>query len=371
MNKTLTAIAATVALGLSAQASAYDLKDMQWEQVVEQAKKEKAINVYVWYFQPRFRTIFKEFEDKYGIKVRVPNSNEKGNINKLIAEGKRSTGKIDVMAIDAARMPALMQNNLVYGPITDVLPDADKLKTKLNGVETGGYAVSFWGNQTGFAYDPSRVNETELPQSFAALSEWISANPYGFGVNDPNKGGAGNAFIQRSITNMTGDNPAYYESGFDASNTTKWSDVWTWFDKHSDEITITSSNADSLTRMNDGEISLAPAWEDHLKGLQAQGAITPRIKFYIPEFGMPGGGNMIMMPANTSKKAASMLFINWITSAEVQTRFNEVFGSAPQHPDADDSKALVSQDQRQFSTQFFTSDYATKAKKAFTENVLM
>ena len=45
-----------------------------------------------------------------------------------------------------------------------------------------------------------------------------------------------------------------------------------------DALIRTASNADSLTRLNDGELVIVSAWQDHLFSLQKQGAITDRLK---------------------------------------------------------------------------------------------
>ena len=34
-------------------------------------------------------------------------------------------------------------------------------------------AVGYWGNQTGLAYDPMRIKEEELPQSWADMESYI------------------------------------------------------------------------------------------------------------------------------------------------------------------------------------------------------
>lgn len=371
MKKILLTSVISLIAGISTSAHAYDLNKMTWNEIVKQAKKEKTVNAYIWYLQPEFRKFFKEFEKTYGIKVRVPEGNETGNRNKLLAEAKKKKGSIDVMALDTVKLPMMLKSNVVYGPLTNILPNTDKLRTKLVGVDTQGYAYAFWGNQTGFAYDPMRVDTKKLPQSFKELTAWIKKNPNQFGVNDPNKGGAGNAFIQRAIYHISGKKDTYFQTKMDSSAMAQWSKTWDWFKGNKENIVLTASNADSLTRMNDGEISMAPAWEDHLAGLQNKGAITKRIKFYIPKFGMPGGGNIIMIPKNAKNKAAAAVFIHWITSSQTQTRLNEVFGAAPQHPDADDSKSLVDKAQRANSSDFFTSTYDVESKKAFIENVLM
>jgi|OM-RGC.v1.036369026 hypothetical protein len=56
---------------------------------------------------------------------------------------------------------------------------------------------------------------------------------------------------------------------------------------------------------------------------------------------------------------------------ETQTTFNEVFGAAPMHPDADDSNALVPNEMRQFSTIWPGNPFNTEMRLAFIENVAL
>jgi putative spermidine/putrescine transport system substrate-binding protein len=116
---------------------------------------------------------------------------------------------------------------------------------------------------------------------------------------------------------------------------------------------------------------MVAAWEDHLYGLQVKGEIDKRIKYYIPEFGMNGGGNYNIIPANAPHPAAALVFLNWVSSAETQTAFNQVFGAAPMHPEADDSKALVPNEMRQYSTIWPGNPFNTEIRQAFVENVVL
>ena len=116
---------------------------------------------------------------------------------------------------------------------------------------------------------------------------------------------------------------------------------------------------------------MVAAWEDHLYGLQKKGEVSDRIKFYIPEFGMTGGGNFNLVPANAPNPAAALVFMNWLNSAEVQTKLNEVFGAAPMHPDADDSKALVPMAMRAYSVVSPGNPFNTELRASFVENVAL
>ena len=59
-----------------------DLSGKSWSEIEELAKKEGKLTVSVWYLQPQFRNFVKEFENQYGIKVKVPEGTLDGNINK-------------------------------------------------------------------------------------------------------------------------------------------------------------------------------------------------------------------------------------------------------------------------------------------------
>lgn len=362
----LKALLAGMLACVATSASAYDVTKMTWKEIEDQAKKEGTVSFAVWYLQPGWREFVKGFEDQYGIKVRIPEGTLDGNRNKLIAESKREKGKLDVIALGASNIKIFSPEKVLLK--LDVLPEITNLKTESEGFDSKGYAVTFWGNQTGIAYDPSRIKEQDLPQSFEQLSQYMETNSKSFGVNDPNGGGSGGRFIEAAIRHYSGEPKGKKLS---SSVTQKWSKTWDWFNQYEDNMVITASNADSLTRINDGEIVLAPAWEDHLAGLQKRGAITSRLKFYIPKFGMSGGANFAVIAKNSQRKAASVLFLHWLTSAETQTALNAKFGVAPQHPNSDASQALVSQEMRNRSTQPFNAIYGKEMSKQFTQKVLM
>ena len=170
--------AAALAVSTFASAST-DLSGKSWSEIEELAKKEGKLTVSVWYLQPQFRNFVKEFENQYGIKVKVPEGTLDGNINKLIAEKNLETGKMDVVVLNADRLGNVAKNDILVK--LNNLPNFDKLNHHLQGVELGDMAVGYWGNQTGLAYDPMRIKEEELPQSWADMESYIDKNPKKFG----------------------------------------------------------------------------------------------------------------------------------------------------------------------------------------------
>ncbi|MBB3238035.1 ABC transporter substrate-binding protein [Phyllobacterium endophyticum] len=319
MFKHLISIAAVAMVSLSGTlpADASELASRPWEDIVAEAKAEGQVVWYQWYTQPKFRELVREFEKAYSIKVTIPDGTPDGNLSKFLAERDRPQGDIDVISIGGDQLPKIDVTAMFAGPLTG-LPNYSELRTKINGGDGKGYAVAFWGNQTGLAYDPSRISAAALPQSFAEFTEWIKQNPLDFAFNDPRGGGAGNALIQ-AVVRVTVANGDLERGNYHAA--------WDWFTSNKESYGFTASNADSLTRLNGGEFQIVAAWADHLAALQQKGEIDKRMQFYIPRFGMPGGGNVVGIAANAKHKAAALLFIDWLTSAATQKRLHNEMGA--------------------------------------------
>ncbi|MGV6989782.1 extracellular solute-binding protein [Testudinibacter sp. P80/BLE/0925] len=343
-------------LALASVSHADSLAGKSWAEIETLAKQEGEVTFSVWYLQPAWRSVVKDFERQYGIKVRIPEGTLDGNVNKLIAEKNLTPGKMDIIAISADRVNIV--NNFDVATDLSGLPHFDKLNHYLQGVDLGNNAIGFWGNQTGLAYDPLRVKAEELPQTWQQMEAYIQNNPKKFGYSDPNGGGSGNAFIQRAIVYTSGDYD-YQQPNVDNEQVKKWQAAWQWFRDNSANMTRTSSNADSLTRLNDGELNLVAAWQDHLFSLQQQGAITKRLQFYVPEFGMLGGGNAVIVAKNAPHPAASLLFTQWVTSPETQQKLSGHFGVRPLSSESG-KKDIVG----------FSADWAKAQVLGFTKEVV-
>jgi putative spermidine/putrescine transport system substrate-binding protein len=250
------------------------------------------------------------------------------------------------------------------GPILPLLPEAANLTDQAEGADWKGYAVKYWGNQTGVAYDSNRVDPATLPQTLANLDAWIEANPEQLGFNYEN-GGSGPSFIHNVARNILGITPTSV-----VTEVPDLGPVFDWFNAREDKFVITASNADSLTRLNSGEFLLVPAWEDHLASLIKKNEVGSHIHFYIPGWGMNGGGNVVAIPANAPHKAAALVFVAWLTSAETQTELNKTFGTSPANTMADDSFALVPREQRVNSRVWSAPLGSDDVVPAFVENVV-
>ncbi|MBD9525099.1 extracellular solute-binding protein [Ensifer sp. ENS02] len=369
MLKRLT-IMSLAAIAMAVPVHAQELKSMSWDQIVAQAKKEGEITWFHWYFQDRFREQVKAFEAETGIKVKIPDGSNDSNFNKMLAEKDRAEGDIDVLSLTGADVKKLNVAQYLFGPVRQMLPEGAKLNFTIDGGDSQGYAPAFWGNQMCIAYNPDRIAEADLPRTLEQFASFLEKNPGELGFNAASSGGgSGPGFIEGVTRKLVPD--VDYASGIaDAATLKKLGPAWDWFKSHKDQFVVTASNADSVARLTSGEFMMVATFEDLLSGLQKKGEVPKTFKVYVPDFGMPSGGNMVSIPANAKHKAAALVFVNWLTSAKTQTKLSRDFGSAPQHPEADTSESLVSDGDRGKGFTRSTKPLRDDISKQFSLNVL-
>ncbi|WP_155886619.1 extracellular solute-binding protein [Dickeya chrysanthemi] len=351
-----------------AQAEPVDLKTLSWTDVEAQARQEGQLTWFNWYYQDRLRDEVKAFERQYGIRVTIPDGEAAASINKLLAEQYRERGDIDVISVGGSQFGLLNGPKLFWGPLRSRLPDGDKLTYQIEGVDTQGYAVAFWGNQTVIAYHSARINERDLPRTLPQFEQFLQKNPGEFTFNVEN-GGSGPAFIE-SITRTLVTDVNYRDGHVSPEIVQRLAPSWRWFNRYKSSLVISASNADSLTRLNAGEFKLAASWEDLVLSQQHNGDLSQDIKFYLPEFGMPGGGNVVGIPANARHKAAALLFIHWLTLPDTQRRFHAQFGTAPLLPSGTDDATEGVLD-RSHSFAWAAKPLGDEIKKQFIQNVML
>jgi putative spermidine/putrescine transport system substrate-binding protein len=349
-----------------------ELKDMTWDQIVAQAKTEGSLVFYSWWGEDFWKTAAQRFEEQYGIHVNVVMADN--TVDKLLAEKDQEFGTVDVQLFGGSGVRTAMDANLLYGPIIPLIPDHDKLDPNLSkyqeGTLTDGYLVPMYRNQVGLLYNPDKVPNP--PQTWAELEAFIDENPLQFAFCDPNKGGTGQAMVQTVVKNLTGGLDQYMgDTALDPVKLEKWSAVWDWFNKYLSKMTLTASNNESTDTLNQGATSLVLAWDDDTQIAFNKGTLFKGAKIYIPEFGLPGGGDTAGLLKNAPHKAAGLLFIQYLTTLEMQKLLNEMIGSYPARVDVTGFSALLGDDERAKADPWYPNIYKSYGSEEFTKNVLM
>lgn len=350
-----------------------DYSAMTWDQIIEIAKAEKELVFYGWWGEQYWKDAAQKFEEKYGIKVNVVIADNK--VDKILAEKDNEVGTVDVQMFGGPNVRTVIDAGLLYGPIQPIIPDTDKLDPTLSkvqeGVQTNGYLVPIYRNQVGLLYNPEKVSNP--PQTWEELQAFINENPKQFAFCDPNKGGTGEAMVQTVVANLTGGLDQYLtETELDPAKTAKYAAVWEWFNANMDKMTLTASNNESADTLNQGATSMVLAWDDDTQISFSKGTLFKEAKMYIPDFGLPGGGDTAGVIKNAPHKAAALLFINFLISSDMQKQMNETIGSYPARTDLTGLKALLLDEQRlKNGRPWYTSAYKKYGSEEFTKNVLM
>jgi putative spermidine/putrescine transport system substrate-binding protein len=368
--------AAAICLGLLAApvAQAVELKDMTWDQIMAQAKTEGEVTFFSWWAEEWWRTAADQFTAETGIKVNVVIGDSGPTVTKLLAEKGNPAGTVDVIHFGGSPTKTIMDARLLMPGLQAVIPGTDKLDPKLQkmqeGVNVEGYAIPVYRNQTGFLYNPDKV--ANPPQSWDDLVKFIQENPGQFAFCDPTKGGSGQAFVQMAIFNVLGDAKRYDgDTELVPAKIADWSKVWDWFNSVEKDVVITTSNSDSLERLNQGEVSLVMAWDDDTAIAMAKGTLPKTAKLYIPEMGLPGGGDTMGVVVNAAHPAAAAAFIAYLVRPEVQVQMNKMIGSYLARTDIQGESALIPEEQRQkYGVAWVPAPYKKEFGEEFVANVL-
>ena len=381
-NHWIIALLTTIALIVSSSVFAFaaedytldDLKAMEWSEIEELAKAEGEVVFTAWYNEAGYTELLKKFEEKYGIKARLVVAGDTDFAQKALAERDNKVGTIDV-ALIGNQVKTLLDGKTMDGPILEKMealdsldPDACKYQ---EGMETNGYVVPLYFNQTGLLYNSNNISADEVPQTFEELEAYIESHPGKFGFNIPEKGGSGQSFVHCVIGALTGGLEQYYgDDSADPEKTDKWSAVWDWLREHKDQMVITTGNNDSISRVNQGQLDLTVAWNDDLDVARAAGEIGDWAILTVPEMGLAGGGDTLGMLANAPHKAAALLLINYLTSKEGQEAVVDILAAIPVRTDMESISGGLTADDMKNRVAWFPIDYKTKMIQDFNVEIM-
>lgn len=348
------------------------LMDASWEDIYEQAKTEGSVTFFVWHDEACYTEIAKAFEAAYpGVKFELVVSDASAAIDKMVAESSQAEGSFDVAVVNSPQ--TLLEANVFYGPIVEKLENAANLDQALSHAQEGyihnGYLAPLYRNQGGLLYNPKTVSAP--PETWEELEQWIDENPQKFGVCHPLQGGSGGVFLLAALDNLCGGLDKYSgDVEADESKMENWDILWQWFRDRMDKITITSSNNDSLSRLNQGELDLVVAWDDGTYTAISNGELFKDATFYVPEFGMPGGGDTIGILQNAKHPAAALLLANYLTSDEAQTLINDFQHAYPGRVDIDVEYTVIPEEDFENRTNWTPYCYKRAYSLGFVSEVL-
>lgn len=314
-------------------------KEQSWDEVLKEAKG-KTIYFNAWggseVINDYIAWASSEVKAKYGIDVKFVKLVDSANaVKRILAEkksGVQNKGSIDVLWVNGENFAALKKNDLLSKPFVNLLPNnkyldyENKPLTLDFTLATEGKEAPWGSAQLIFFYDSKRVKNP--PQTANELLSWVQANKGKFtypkipdfhGVSflkqlllslNPNK--QARAMLQLPVTTQN----------FNKLSAPLWQYLdairpYLWYQGKKHPKNIEGINLMIQDRVLDLGFNFNPFIVDNMV---RAGKLAQSFRSYTFKEGTLGNIHFLAIPYNTQARAAAMVFINFMLSAQAQAR---------------------------------------------------
>ncbi len=330
--------AATVA---GSGASAQDLPGFaSWDEVVEQARGQ-TVFWHMWGGSDSINGFVDEFygkplKEEYDITLnRVPLADTVDAVNQVISEQEAGAtgdrGSIDLIWINGENFFTLRQADLLYGPWAAGIPNAalvdwDNPAINLDfGRPVEGYESPWSSAQFHFVYDSARLDESELPRSYADLGRWIEENPGRFTYIAPGPGAfVGTRFVKQLFFELSGGHEQWVgpfnQELYDEWAPQVWQTLLSWKPNLWREgETYPASNPELRELFANGEVEFdfTQSPSGAAPNIEA-GLVPPTSRAFAFDNYLIGDFNYVAIPFNAPNKAAALVTANLILRPDRQ-----------------------------------------------------
>lgn len=321
-------LTATLATG-TAQA------ETSWTDTLEQARGQtvyfhawggsEVINDYVRWAADRV-------EDNYGVTLEHVKVAEIGTvISQILSEktaGRNSGGAADLVWINGENFAAMKENDLLFGPFTQNLPNYEWIDTENKPTTLYDFTTPVdnleapWGMaQLVFIADMARVDDT--PSSMLDLLDFARENPGRVTYPAP-PAFHGTTFLKQALLELAADREPLYLPVDDADFETVTEPLWAYLDllhplMWRNGETFTSGAPEMTQLLNDGEIMLSLSFNPNdASNAIANGELPDTVRTYVHEAGSIGNTHFVGIPYNSDNTAAAQVVANFLMAPDAQ-----------------------------------------------------
>lgn len=318
----------------SSQEQNGSVDDMTFDEMVE-AAEGTTVTFYGWggdeklndWLDNKFAPVMKE---KYDIAMeRVPM-----DIDQVLSqlsgeiEGGEEDGSIDMIWINGENFQSAKENNMLYGPFTDKLPnfndyvDAESEDVTLDfAYPVEGYEAPYGKAQVVMIADTAVT--PDVPKSAEALEEFVKKYP-GKVTYPALPDFTGSAFVRNIIYEICGyeqfldmeaDKETVREAVEPAMEYLRGLNPYLW----NEGKTFPDSSTTLDNMFADGEVVLNMTYDAYATALNIEsGTYTDTTETFQFDKGTIGNTNFMAVAANSGNKAGAMVAINEMLSPEIQ-----------------------------------------------------
>ncbi|WJG20428.1 ABC transporter substrate-binding protein [Vibrio furnissii] len=327
MKKLLTLFSACV-LSLSASAQS-------WQDISDQARGQ-TVYFHAWggsqEINQYIRWAGEQLKTQYGVELKqVKITDTAETVTRLIAEkaaGKESGGSVDLMWINGENFKSMKNNDLLYGPFVETLPNWQYINASLPidsdfSEPTDGLEAPWGVGQLVFIYDHQKLNNP--PQSFAELLSYAKAFPNRITYPRPPEF-HGTSFLKALLIELTNNDAALSKPVDAQSFALITAPLWHYLDElHAVAWRagkqFPSGSSDMIQLLDDDQIDLALTFNPNaVYSAQASGKLAKTTRSHAMQAGALSNIHFLAIPWNATAKEGALVAINFLMSPEAQSR---------------------------------------------------
>ena len=335
----LTRLNATAALLLGfctpALADVANPDPKEWDTVLEQARGQ---TVYwnAWGGDPRTNDYIawagQQVQDRFGVTLEhVKLSDTATAVSTVISEkaaGQTDGGSIDLIWINGANFAAMKENDLLFGPWAEDLPNWSLVDPEENPALVADFTVPVEGLEAPwsmarvvFYYDSARVSEP--PRTMLEFLDWTQANPGRFTYPQP-PDFLGTTFLKQALLELVSQRAALYAPVEEADYEAVTAPLWEYIEALTPDLwrkgqAYPQSGPAQRQLMADGEIDIAISFSPgEASAAIANFELPDTVRSMVLAGGTIGNASFLAIPLNANAKAGAMVVADYLMSVEAQ-----------------------------------------------------
>jgi putative thiamine transport system substrate-binding protein len=245
--------------------------------------------------------------------------------------GRTEGGSIDLIWINGENFAKMKENDLLYGPFADKLPNwelvdfDEKPSTRIDfTIPTEAYEAPWGMAKFNFIYDRDRIDPENTPEGMRELAAWAKAHPGRLSYPAP-PDFLGTTFLKQALIEVTEDPDLLQEPvQSDAQFERVTEPLWTYLDGLHPHLwrqgrDFPKSGPAQIQMLNDGVLDIALSfYPSQATGLIQEGRLPESARTFVFDSGTIGNTHFVAIPFNAAHKAGAMVVANFLMSPEAQ-----------------------------------------------------
>ncbi len=253
-------------------------------------------------------------------------------VTRVLAEkqaGENDDGAIDMIWINGANFAAMKEQDLLFGPFAEQLPnwafvdvDGKTVQTDFT-VPVEGYEAPWAMAQVVFIHDTADL--AEPLGDMVQILNWAQANPGRFTYPQP-PDFLGTTFLKQALVDLLDDPAALAEPATDANYDLVTAPLWAFLDELTPALwregrAYPATGPAQLQLIADGEVDLAISFSPgEATAAIANNQLPDTVRTFVLDGGTIGNASFVAVPYNSGSTEGAMVVANFLMSPEAQAR---------------------------------------------------